>query len=219
VAGLGRLDVPAGPVARRIEVTGGALPGVMEVRIEGEVSSGGWHRVESELSLFAAERLAGQVAVHAAVVVHEHRALVVPGPSYVGKSRLCVAAAEAGLAVLTDEYALVDPSTGLVTGWPRPVRLRRDDGTLERFDLLSDVGPVPVAVVAFVQYRASATDDWAPVSGAEAVIGLLDNTVCAQTRPDDALDAALALARNAVAVAGDRGDAVRALPALLALMG
>lgn len=70
----------------------------------------GGDRVESELALFAAERLAGQVAVHSAAIAMRGRVLLVPGPTGVGKSSLCAAAAaEAGATVLSDEYALVDP--------------------------------------------------------------------------------------------------------------
>jgi hypothetical protein len=216
--GLARAEEVREPVVKRLAVQPGELPGVLFTLIDDEPSPGGWHRIESELSLFAAERLAGRIAVHAAVLRHESRALLVPGASHVGKSTLCVAAAEAGLAVLTDEYALVDPSTGHVTGWPRPVRMRRDDGTLERLDLVVASPPVPVALLALVAYRPGAQHDWTPISGADAVLGIMDNTVCARSRPDESLDAALAIARRAPAVGGFRGDAARALPELLALM-
>ena len=51
-----------------------------------------------------------------------------------------------------------------------------------------------------------------------AVLGLLANTVCARSRPDEALDAALAIARSARAVAGPRGEAADAVVELLALL-
>lgn len=88
------------------------------VTVDNAQSPGGWDRVESELALFAAERLENLVAVHAALILRQGRALLVPGPSYSGKSTLAVAAAAAGAAVLSDEYALVDPASGLVTDGP-----------------------------------------------------------------------------------------------------
>lgn len=93
-----------------------------------------WDLMEPELGLFAVTRLRRLVAVHAAVIVWNGRALIVPAASGGGKSILSIAAAAAGAGVLSDEYALIDPGTGLVTGWRRPVRRRRDDGSIERLD-------------------------------------------------------------------------------------
>lgn len=198
-----------GPVAHRVTV--GLAEDIGGVRR-------GRDRIESELALFASERLAGLVAVHAALVVRGAKALLVPGSSGVGKSTLCVAAAAAGAHVLTDEYALVDPTTGLVAGWRRPVRVRLPGGGADRLDLVTDSGPVTVGLVAFVVHTAASTPSWAQITGAEAVLGLLANTVCARSRPDEALDAALAVARSARAVAGARGEAADAIVELLALL-
>jgi hypothetical protein len=216
--GLARRAAAPGRVDRRIGVSIGDLPGVMTTTVDGDLASGGWHRVESELALFTAEHLSRGVAVHAAVIVHEGRALVVPGASHAGKSTLCVAAAAAGLAVLSDEYAIVDPGSGMVAGWPRPVRVRRPDGTLERLDLAVQSEPLVVGLVALVGYVPGAGNDWDRIPAGEVTVGLMANTVCAQSRPDASLDAALAIARAAKAVGGRRGDAAEALRALLAEM-
>ena len=57
-----------------------------------------------------------------------------------------------------------------------------------------------------------------PAGASEVVLDLLANTIVARTRPDAALDAALAVSRNARAVTGTRGDADEAVAALLALL-
>lgn len=207
--GLARSDQPIGPVAHRITVGRSVDDGQPWV---------GSDRVESELALFTSERLAGLVAVHAAVIVRGSRAMVVPGTSGAGKSTLCVAAAAAGADVLSDEYALIDPTTGVVTGWRRPVRVRRPDGRVDRLDIATESGPVPVGLVALVNHTVDNADSWAPISRADAVLGLLANTVCARSRPDEALDAALAIARSASSVAGPRGEAAQAIVELLALL-
>ncbi len=203
---------PNGPIAHRVTVG----------RVDrGDRDGGpgrGWDRVESELALFAAERLAGLVAVHAAVIVRGSRALIVPGTSGAGKSTLCVAAADAGADVLSDEYGLVDPTSGLVTGWRRAVRVRRPGGGVDRLDLATESGPVPVGLIALVAHAGDSAQSWLPISGAGAVLGLLANTVCARSRPDEALDAALAIARSAPAVAGPRGEAGDAIVELLDLL-
>lgn len=207
--GLARCDRPVGPVAHRVIVS--AADQLGEPRP-------GWDRVESDLALFSCERLAGLVAVHAAVIVRGGKALVVPGASGVGKSTLCVAAAAAGAEILTDEYALIDPTSGLVTGWRRRVRIRRAGGGVDRLDLAVESEPVQVGLLAFLAHATSPEPSWAPITGAEAVLGLLANTVCAQSRPDEALDAALVVARTARAVAGSRGEAADAIVELLDLL-
>ncbi len=91
-----------------------------------------WDRLESDIGLFVAERLEALVAVHAAVIRADDVVLVIPGPSYAGKTSLCVAALDCGFEVLSDEYALVDPTTGMVVGWPRQLRVRTPGGGAER---------------------------------------------------------------------------------------
>ena len=207
--GLVRSDQLIGPIVHQIAV-GRSVDDGRSFR--------SWDRIESELALFASERLADLVAVHAAVIVQDALALVVPGASGAGKSTLCLAAHAAGAIVLSDEYALVDPSSGRVTGWRRPVRIRQPDGGVDRRDIARTSDPVTVGLVALVNHTSDTADSWAPISGAETVLGLLANSVCARSRPDAALDAALAIARLAPAVAGQRGEAANAVIELLALL-
>lgn len=184
----------AGPSPDLVVVLRPGVAGTLLVEVDGEPTFGGWDRVESELALFAAERLANLVAVHAAAVAIHDRVLLVPGPTGVGKSRLCIAAAEEGAVVLSDEYALVDAESGLVRGWQRAVRLRRPDGGVDRLNLARPTDPMPVGLVALVGFQpggALAIEDLAP---AKAALGLLANTVCAQSRPQESLDAALRIA-------------------------
>ncbi len=83
-----------------------------EVLIDGQAVGGGWLRFESELSLFAADHLQGRVAIHAGLAIVDGHGLLLPGSTHAGKSTLCLAFAEAGAIVLSDEYALVDPPLG-----------------------------------------------------------------------------------------------------------
>jgi len=210
-----RPTAPTAPSAKRVVVRAGP-GGTLMVEVDGQPAPGGWDRVESELALFAAERLADEIAVHAAVIVHEGLAVVVPGASGSGKSRLCVAAHEVGATVLSDEYALVARDGGLVTGWARPVRVRRPTGGVDRLDIATTAAPVPVGLVAVVRYQPGAALDLEALTTAQTAMLLLANTVCARTRPDESLDAALAVARSAPGVTGVRGEASDALPELFA---
>jgi hypothetical protein len=178
----------------------------------------GWDLVESELGLFAAERLEGLVAIHAAMLVHDGRAIVVPGPSHTGKTTLALAAIEAGITVASDEYALLDLRTGLVHGWPRPLRIRRDDGRIERRALPpSSNEPVPVGAVAAIRYDPDGPPI-AAISRADATIAVLENCVCGASRPADAFDAAVSITAASQAVAGCHADAAQTLERLLAML-
>lgn|GEM_PF-3355665 len=179
-----------------------------------------WDLLESELALFAVKRLIRLVPVHSAVIVWNGSVLMVPATSGAGKSTLALAAAGAGATVLSDEYALIDPATGQVTGWPRPVRRRLDDGTVERVDVAVPSPPLPVGLVAAVTHDPSAGDApvWRALTPAEAAVELLNHTICSRSRPDDALDAVLKVGRSAPAVGGARGDARAAIGELLRLL-
>lgn len=210
-------------VAARLGLGRSALfvPDASTVRTElsDEPDETAWGLLEQSLTAVAVAELDHLVAVHAAVVARDGIALLLPAASGSGKSTLTAAADRAGATVLSDEYALVDPETGLVTGWPRPIRLRRSDGTEERLDLARTTDPMPVGVVASLTFQPDAGNDWEPVAGSDAVLDLLANTIVARTRPDAAFDAALAVTRNARAVKGPRGDADAAIAALLDLLG
>jgi hypothetical protein len=199
---------PLGLVA--VEAPGAEKGDASEIRVDLQLAS--WReRLESDLGLFAAEHLRRLVAVHAAVIEVAGKLVVLPGSSFTGKSTLCAAAVAAGHTVWSDEYALVDPSTGRVTGWPRRIKLRGADGGTERVDIggTSVREMRSVDRLVFVAYDESATVplDVRSITPGDAAMRVLENTVCAQSRPGDALSAATALARSCGAVAGTRGAA------------
>ncbi|NLD78501.1 MAG: hypothetical protein GX643_17760 [Acidimicrobiales bacterium] len=181
-----------------------------------------WGLLEQSLAAKAAEHLDHLVAVHSAVIAWEGAVILVPATSGAGKSSLALAAHEAGAAVLSDEYALIDPESGLVTGWNRPARIRRPGSPgssgKDRVDIAVDSPPLPVGLVASLTYEPGASTDWTEMSSSESVLALLANTVVARTRPDSSLDAALAVARSADGVVGRRGEAGVSVARLLALV-
>lgn len=216
--GLSRADTVDRDVVLRLAVGVDFVSGATTATVNDEASPGGWERIESELALFTADRLAGWVAVHAAVIAYGNRVLLVPGASGVGKSTLCLAATRAGAQVLSDEYALVQPSTGLVRGWRRPVRMRTPQG-IQRLDLVVEAPPMQVGLIAVVVHSPHAGSAWSTLAAPDVVVALMANTVCARSRPDESLDAALSLARSTMAVGGTRGDADEAIAELLTIVG
>lgn len=183
-------------------------------------SSDDLDRLESDLALFTMEHLSRLVAVHAALLVVDGTGVVLPGPSFAGKSTLALAAAEAGVHVVSDEYTLVDPESGLVSGVTRPVRRRREGG-VERVPCARPTAPVAVSLVAVLSFEGAGPSP-SPVAGlsaisaGEIVMALLANTVCASVRPEDSLRAAVSVARTATGIGGTRGEAAGLVAALLA---
>lgn len=200
-------EQPHGPVVARIGLSDKwvIVPDVEESGDEPPLLA--WDQLEQSLTVFTAHRLERTVAVHAAVFALDGSCVVVPASSDGGKSTLTVAAARAGATVLSDEYTLIDPTTGMVTGWHRPVRIRRGGGSVDRLPLAVRHDPVPVALLAVLDYHPGGRTTFAPISQAEAVGHILAHTLCARIRPDDAFDAAVAVARVATALAGPRGEA------------
>ncbi|WP_157789620.1 hypothetical protein [Candidatus Microthrix parvicella] len=216
--GLRRQVMPAEPIEARFGLSDEWMI-VPDVEASGDSpTSAAWDLLESELTLFSVRRLTRLVPVHAAAISNKGNVLMVPAPSEGGKSTLAIAAASAGATVLSDEYTLIDPQTGCVEGWRRPVRRRRPDGSTERLDLARPTGPLPVGLIAAVSYDPGSEGEWNELSPAEATAEVLSQTICARSRPDDALDAVLLITRAARAIGGTRPDADTAIARLFAIM-
>jgi HprK-related kinase A len=64
------------------------------------------------------------VVLHAAVLERGGRALLLPAQPGAGKSTLCAALAYSGWRFFSDEFALIDPDTHVITPVPRPISLK-----------------------------------------------------------------------------------------------
>ena len=67
-----------------------------------------------------------QLLLHAAVVERDGRAVIMSGISGAGKSTLALLLAQQGWRFLSDEFALIEPETGMVVPFPRPVSLKNE---------------------------------------------------------------------------------------------
>ena len=172
-------------------------------------------RFESDFGLYLSEHLAGKVAVHAALLRIGEFLLIVPGSSGVGKSTLSRAALDAGFEVWSDEYCLIDTETGEVSGWPRPVRERLVGGGLRRIPLPGPHGPGVATHVLPLKFDSQTEGvELSPLSPGDVALGLLANTVCARSRPEESFRAAARLARSVSGWTGTRGEVTEALARL-----
>ena len=176
-------------------------------------------RFESDFGLYVSEKLPGLVAVHAALLHVDDAVVIVPGSSGVGKSSLCVAAMEAGWEVWSDEYCLINTTTGEVSGWPRPIRQRLVGGGVRRIEHQGPVGPGVATHVLEMTYSADVSDlALEPVSPGQVAMDLMANTVCARSRAEETFRATTALAKKVTGFSGHRGDIASALAPLRELL-
>jgi hypothetical protein len=179
---------------------------------------------EHAVQMFVAETAPRRVFVHAGVVGWRGRAIVIPGPSYSGKSTLVAALVRAGATYYSDEYAVFD-AQGRVHPYPRRLSLR-EQGFMtgrprrcspEELGGHSGVAPLPVGLVVVTEYQAGARWRPHPMSAGPTVLALLANTVPARSRPAAALTALRHVVTQATTLKGKRGGAEELVERLLKL--
>lgn len=159
------------------------------------------------------------VFLHAGAVVHEDRAIVIPGTSFSGKTTLVAALVRAGAAYLSDEFAPIDEH-GLVHPFPTPLGMRNAVSVQIDHDVRSLGGkvadrPFPIGAVVLTRYEPGATWTPQPKSAGEAMLELMKHAVPAQPRPDQTLKTIARALEHAAVIAGDRGEAEALAPLLL----
>lgn len=175
---------------------------------------------EDDIELYIAENTTHRLFIHAGVVGWHGRAILLPGKSLTGKSRLVARLLEAGASYYSDEFALLDRD-GLVHPYPRPLALRtspEESPTRIRNwgrEPLSRKRPLPVGLIAFSQYEADGKWRPRPLSQGKAVLSLLSNTLSARRRPQLAMSVLPKLVTKAPAIQSARGDAEETAHALL----
>jgi hypothetical protein len=199
-----------GDVFRDLRVSGGTSPVVFEVLHRGVDPPsnpwGVWRDGEQremtvsddyvltyllwEVSRLMFERTGERVHLHGAALVHDGRAVVLAGRSRAGKSTLAGWLTHRGWGYLTDEAALVDPDTLIVSPFWRPINVRRP-GPLDSIVAESSVdgsggadvlvpasaigslaGATPLAGIAFPCYTTHDEAGFDPVTPAQALLEL-----------------------------------------------
>ena len=177
--------------------------------------------LEADLRLYVAEWARTKLFVHAGVVAWQGRAIVLPGPSYSGKSTLVEALVRAGATYYSDEYAVFD-ARGRVWPYQVPLSLRGQSGAapqklhVETPIPSRRVKPLAVGLIAVATYKPSA--HWTPraLPPGQAVLSLLANTVAARRIPEKVLTRLAHIVQGVGVVRGSRGEADETARSLLA---
>jgi len=176
------------------------------------------HQVLDHLHPLFARHARRVLFVHAGAFKLDGALVVVPGRSHSGKSTLVSEALDRGATYYSDEFAVIGPH-GFVHPYPRPLSLRRAGHASRRFSATELGGRVATAparatFVISTRYRESAT--WNPelVTGARAALPVIANTLRARTAPGPTTRMAAQLARQAITLVGERGEAADLLDSL-----
>jgi hypothetical protein len=196
----------------RVEHPGQSLPGSSDLDVALEV-------LDSELRAFIAMGAPGHVFVHAGVVALGERAIVMPGPTFSGKTTLVAQFVHAGAAYYSDDLAPLDRE-GFVHPYPKPLSIRSGSFSQTDHDVVSlggsaGIGGLPIGLVVFTQYRPGAFWDPHHRSRGDGVLAMLANTVPARERPEDSLTALTRAVHGAVVLEGERGEALEVVERIL----
>lgn len=174
------------------------------------------HALDQAIRSVIAVEAPGLVFIHAGVVAIEGRAMVLPGKSMAGKTTLVARLVATGATYLSDEYAVFD-AQGLVHPYPRRLSMRdahapggRRQVPVGELNGVAAEHPVPVGLVAALEYQQGAKWSVGPGDQAACATALVANAVAAQLRSTEVLTVAARIARMARYVAGVRGDAASA---------
>jgi hypothetical protein len=137
-----------------------------------------WH---GAIGLYAPEH----TLIHAGVVAHQGRLIVLPAKGLTGKTTLVAALARQGATYYSDEFAVLDKE-GLVHPYATPLFLRPEDWTDPTArPVPAPESPLPIGAIVATSYFPGA--EWRPrrLSQGEGVLALLSQAVPAQERPDE----------------------------------
>lgn len=177
--------------------------------------------LETQIRIFIGIHAPDRIFVHAGVVGHNDRAIVVPGRSFTGKTSMVLALVRAGATYYSDEFAVVD-SNGLVHPYTKAPSVRGGDAKSKDQVVAAagsaDPPPIPLGAVVFSEYRPRAT--WSPqeLTRGRGTLGLFSNTLAALQRSEEAMRVLAHALEGAIILEGERGEADDIAPDVLALV-
>jgi HprK-related kinase A len=191
--------------------------------------------LECQLDILLAEKVDGSLLLHAGAVARNGAGVLLPGPSGSGKSSLSLALLQSGYTYFSDEVGVVDPATGWLHPFPKPVSIkdlslfgelgRRNDlwfgpdasrsanGSegvwyLHPEDLTSKAvgGPTPIRYIIFPGYHRDNEPRLLPLAPGEALKELINNSINLSRLGNEGFHLLATLARQARCFSLQAGD-------------
>jgi hypothetical protein len=181
------------------------------------------HVLDAEVRHRIATLASDRIFVHAGVVALDTRALLLPGPSFCGKSTLVAALVAEGATYYSDEYAVLD-ETGSVHPYHRRLSLRTDSGAYDGYVSVETLGgragsgPARPALIAVTVYTPGEQWNPRPLEPRFGALSLLTNTVPAMERPQASIQAVSRAVAGAEMFEGNRGEAAETAVLLMAAL-
>ncbi len=172
-----------------------------------------FHYFNSLVRVAVAEQAVDRVFIHAGAVGWKGKGIILPGTSFIGKSRLVAELVRNGAEYYSDDYAIFDRD-GLLYPFPRTMTMRTDEKQYTLFETTaSDLGgktgsqPISVGTVLLTEYRPDAK--WEPqfLSTGKGVLEMVPFTFSFVNRPDFSLNVLNNLSSRAIIVSSLRGSA------------
>jgi hypothetical protein len=168
--------------------------------------------MEGQIRSWLAVNAPGFIFVHAGVVGHEGKAVILPGESFAGKSTVVAELVKRGADYFSDEYAVID-SEGLVHPYPKPLGMRSRDALTSQDMHVEELGgtaadvAVPLGLAVVTHYVPGAKWEPRQLTPGEGTLALLSHTVPARKRPAESMEVLSRAINGAVVLEGDRGEA------------
>jgi hypothetical protein len=163
---------------------------------------------------YAVHHARDHLIVSAGVVGCEGRAIVLPGPTRVGKTMLVAALLRAGAVYYADDWAVLD-AAGQVHPYPtRLFRLGEGKVSAESLGAVTGESPIPVGLIALTTFEEGGRWNPQPRTPAQGVMMLVGNAY-GMDAPPAAMKIAHAAAKQALVIEGERGEADEAAARLL----
>ena len=176
--------------------------------------------LDTQLRLYVGTNSPDAIFIHAGVVAHRGRAMVIPSPSFAGKTTLVAALVSEGASYYSDEFAVIDRE-GLVQPYAKPLSMRnggweQTHHPLESLGWVAGEEPIPLGMIVITSYRPGT--EWNPkrLSAGAGAMALLANAVPARERPQEVMHTVSHAAEGAVVIESDRDEADAIAPLLLA---
>jgi hypothetical protein len=181
------------------------------------------HVLDSQLRGRIAVLARDYIFVHAGVVALGERALLLPGPSFCGKSTLVAALVAEGATYYSDEFAVLDRD-GFVHPYARPLSLRTGSQRYGDYAEVAALGgragthPARPAFIVLTRYVPGTR--WAPArrKPGPGALALLTNAVPARPRTEPTIEAVSRAAMGSQILEGDRGEAQETAAMLIAAL-
>ena len=177
-------------------------------------------RLGSTVDLILGEHAKERLFVHAGVVGWRGCGIVIPGPTFIGKTTLVAALLGAGATYYSDDCALLDEH-GRVHPYAKPLAIREGGAARQRIRAPAEIGatigadPLPISLIAFTHYAHGARWRPRPLSAAQALLALLEHTSAVRARPASAMEILRRAISGATVITGTRGEAAEMAARLL----